>query len=59
MPREADLYPAIKAYLQRQGYTVKGEVGAADVVGRRADDVVWRRSKLGLRMTADEIVYLG
>ena len=30
MPREAELYPHIKAYLQRQGYTVKGEVGAAD-----------------------------
>ena len=24
MPREAELYPHIKAYLQRQGYTVKG-----------------------------------
>lgn len=35
MPREADLYPPVKAYLQRQGYEVKGEVGAADVVARR------------------------
>ena len=40
MSREADLYPPIKAYLQRQGYDVKGEVGAADVVGRRGDEVV-------------------
>lgn len=40
MAREADLYPPVKAYLQRQGYEVKGEVGAADVVGRRGDDIV-------------------
>ena len=40
MPKEADLYPPIKAYLQRQGYEVKGEVGAADVVGRKGDDLV-------------------
>jgi hypothetical protein len=40
MSREADLYPPIKAYLQRQGYDVKGEVGAADVVGRRGNEVV-------------------
>lgn len=32
MNREQDLYPPIKALLQRQGYTVKGEVGAADIV---------------------------
>ena len=38
MEREADLYPPIKAYLQRQGYEVKGEVGAADVVALRGDD---------------------
>ncbi len=38
MPKEADLYPPIKAYLQRQGYQVKGEVGAADVVARRRDE---------------------
>lgn len=33
--RESDLYAPIKAYLLRQGYTVKGEVGAADVVAVR------------------------
>lgn len=38
MPREADLYPPIKAYLQRQGYAVKGEVGAADVVAMRGSE---------------------
>ena len=36
--READLYPSIKAYLEAQGYAVKGEVGAADVVARRGEE---------------------
>jgi len=40
MAREADLYPAIKAFLTRAGYEVKGEVGAADVVARKADETV-------------------
>jgi hypothetical protein len=35
MHRETALYPAIKALLEGQGYTVKGEVGAADVMARR------------------------
>ncbi|WP_050928262.1 DUF2161 domain-containing phosphodiesterase [Aestuariivita boseongensis] len=38
MERERDLYPPIKALLTRQGYTVKGEVGAADVMALRGDD---------------------
>ncbi|MEM9550465.1 MAG: DUF2161 family putative PD-(D/E)XK-type phosphodiesterase [Pseudomonadota bacterium] len=38
MTREIDLYPPIKALLERQGYEVKGEVGAADVVARRGDE---------------------
>ncbi|MGB0411362.1 MAG: DUF2161 domain-containing phosphodiesterase [Pikeienuella sp.] len=36
--REQDLYPPIKAYLEAQGYTVKGEIGACDVVARRGDE---------------------
>ncbi|WIY23411.1 DUF2161 domain-containing phosphodiesterase [Parasedimentitalea psychrophila] len=40
MNREDQLYPPVKALLERQGYTVKGEVGAADVVARRGDDPV-------------------
>lgn len=40
MIREQDLYPPVKALLERQGYTVKGEVGAADVVARRGDEQV-------------------
>ncbi len=50
MPREADLYPFIKAHLQRQGYDVKGEVGAADVVGRRGGDLVVVEIKLGFSL---------
>ncbi|MBV2359975.1 hypothetical protein KUH32_09325 [Thalassococcus sp. CAU 1522] len=39
MRRESDLYGPIKAHLTAQGYTVKGEVGAADLVARRGDEV--------------------
>ena len=39
-PREADLYPPIKAFLTRAGWEVKGEVGAADVVARRDDAIL-------------------
>jgi hypothetical protein len=35
---EQNLYPPVKALLERQGYTVKGEVGAADVVAVRGDE---------------------
>ncbi|MFK7901722.1 MAG: DUF2161 domain-containing phosphodiesterase [Nitratireductor sp.] len=39
--KETDLYLPIKALLEGQGYEVKGEVGAADIVGvREQDDVV-------------------
>ncbi len=37
-PRETDLYPAIKAFLEDQGYVVKAEVGAADVVAVRGEE---------------------
>ncbi|OCW56779.1 DUF2161 domain-containing phosphodiesterase [Hoeflea olei] len=37
-PRETDLYPPVKALLESQGYTVKGEIGAADIVAVRADE---------------------
>ena len=35
MVKETDLYPPIRAFLQGQGYEVKSEVGAADVVALR------------------------
>lgn len=37
-PRETDLYPPVKALLESQGYEVKGEIGAADIVAVRADE---------------------
>jgi hypothetical protein len=36
--READLYPPVKRFLERQGYAVKGEIGACDVVALRGDE---------------------
>ena len=35
---ETDLYPPIKAFLEAQGYTVKGEVDGCDVVAVRGDE---------------------
>lgn len=37
MRRESELYGPLKAHLEDQGYEVKGEVGAADLVARRSD----------------------
>ena len=36
--READLYPDLKAYLEAQGYVVKAEIGACDLMARRGED---------------------
>jgi hypothetical protein len=36
--KESDLYPPVKAYLEAQGFIVKAEVGAADVMALRGDD---------------------
>ncbi len=36
--RETDLYAPVKALLEGQGYTVKGEIGAADIVAIRGDE---------------------
>ncbi len=38
MERESELYAPVKALLEKQGYTVKGEVGAADLMAVRGDD---------------------
>lgn len=35
---ETSLYPAVKAFLEAQGFVVKGEVRGCDVVAVRADD---------------------
>lgn len=36
--RETELYAPIKAFLEGQGYAVKAEIGAADVVACRGDE---------------------
>lgn len=36
--QETDLYPAVKAFLEGQGYVVKSEVGAVDVVAVRGGE---------------------
>ncbi len=38
MDREADMSPFLKAFLEGQGYTVKGEVGAVDLMACRGDE---------------------
>ena len=50
-PRETDLYPPIKAFLEDQGYVVKAEVGAADVVAvRGAEPPVVVELRLGFSL---------
>ena len=36
--KEADLYPDLKAFLEAQGYEVKAEIGACDIMAMRAGD---------------------
>ncbi len=36
--REVDLYPAVKAFLEGEGFEVKGEVRGCDLVGLRRDE---------------------
>lgn len=36
--RETELYEPVKAFLEGQGYAVKGEIDGCDVVARRGDD---------------------
>lgn len=49
---ETDLYLPVKSYLEAQGYVVKSEVGAADVVAvRGAEDPVIVELKLGFSLT--------
>ena len=38
LPKETDLYLPVKQLLEGQGYEVKGEIGAADVVACRGDE---------------------
>lgn len=51
-PRETDLYAPVKALLESQGYEVKGEIGAADVVAvRGAEDPVVVELKTGFSLS--------
>src|SRR5713101_5933200 len=36
--RESDLYLPVKAFLEAQGYEVKGEIGGCDALGTRGDE---------------------
>ena len=50
--RETDLYPPVKSLLEGQGYEVKGEIGAADVMARRgAEPAVIIELKLAFSLT--------
>jgi len=67
--RETDLYPPVKALFEGQGYEVKGEVGAADIVARLGDEepvIVELKTGFSLalfhqaiaRQAASELVYI-
>ncbi|MDH3658479.1 MAG: DUF2161 family putative PD-(D/E)XK-type phosphodiesterase [Alphaproteobacteria bacterium] len=50
---ETDLYPPIKAFLEGQGYAVKGEIGRCDVVAVRGDEdpvVVEMKTRFSLEL---------
>jgi len=66
---EAELYGPIKRFLENQGYSVKGEVGACDIVAVRAEEspvVVELKDRLNLalllqavdRLTISDSVYV-
>lgn len=54
LQRETDLYMPVRAFLERQGYTVRSEVLGCDVAGRRGDDLVMVELKRAL--TTDLLV---
>lgn len=50
MQREADLYPPLKAHFEALGLTVKGEIGAADLVAMGGPEPVIVEMKLGFSL---------
>ncbi len=69
MPLESDLYAPVKALLEGQGYSVKGEIRGCDVVGVRGDEppvIVELKRAFGLglvlqgvdRLSLTDTVYL-
>lgn len=62
LPKETELYPPIKAYLEGQGYTVKAEIGKADVVAVRGDEgpvIVELKTRFSLALFHQAIDRLG
>lgn len=68
-PKETDLYPPVKTYLEAQGYEVKGEIGAVDIMALRGNEApLLIELKLGFtlallhqginRQTVTDAVYL-
>jgi hypothetical protein len=56
---ETDLYAPIKQFLEAQGYAVKGEIGACDVVGVRGDEdavVVELKERLNFALLLQAVV---
>ncbi|RYH03801.1 hypothetical protein EU805_00050 [Salipiger sp. IMCC34102] len=51
MAKESDLYPPLKSYFEGLGFEVKGEVGPADLVAWRGEEVVVVELKLGFSLT--------
>ena len=67
--RESELYPPVKAFLEAQGYAVKGEIGACDVVAVRGEEppvIVELKVRMSLdlllqgveRLKISDLVYL-
>ncbi|MCR9248102.1 MAG: DUF2161 family putative PD-(D/E)XK-type phosphodiesterase [bacterium] len=55
---ETDLYAPVKRFLEKQGYTVKGEIDACDVVAVRADEppvVVELKERLNLALVLQAV----
>ena len=48
---ERDLYAPVKVHLTGQGYDVKGEVGAADIVAMKGDDIIIVELKTGFSLS--------
>ncbi len=60
--RESELYPAVKAFLQAQGYEVKSEVGPADVMALRGDEpavIVEMKTALNLALILQGVARQG
>ncbi len=58
MVREQDLYEPVKVFLEGQGYDVKAEVNACDIVARRADEppiVVELKTRFNLELVLQAV----